>query len=91
MPGKDYAKTEDQASQEQVSRVPAGGQESDMQRLLSTLDQVFSTFQNQLQSKTPEPLKPEAVTAVEAFREISDALDVKAVGKRSTTAPSVSN
>jgi hypothetical protein len=78
MPGKDHAKNEGHASQEQASQPPATtGQASDMRKLLVTLDEVFSTFGNQLKDETPPPFDGNAKVAVDVFNDIVAGLRLK--------------
>lgn len=63
---KDYTKTEEQASQSP----PAPWQASDMGKLLTTLDKVFSTFREQLRDEAPRPFTGNAKIAVDAFNDI---------------------
>lgn len=53
------------------------GQDQSTQPVIDLLTTILDEFKKQVQSSTPPPLIGEAVTAVNAFREISDALDVK--------------
>lgn len=45
--------------------------------VVNLLTGILETFREQVLSKTPPPLVGDAVTAVEAFKEIKDALDLK--------------
>ena len=45
--------------------------------VVDLLNAILEEFRNQAQSGTPPPLVGDAETAVKAFREISEALDVK--------------
>ena len=65
MPAGDNPKAESQAS-----RPPEDTPGSDMQRLLGTLDQVFSTFREQLRTETPEPFADNAKIAADTFNDI---------------------
>jgi hypothetical protein len=77
---KDYAKTEEQASQEQASQPPpATGQVSDTRKVLATLDEVFSTFKNQLQDEAPKPFEGNAKIAVDVFNDIVAGLQLKSL------------
>lgn len=65
MPGKDNPKTEERAYRPQEET-----QASEMNRLLTTLDRVFSTFREQLQTEAPKPFTGNAKIAVETFNDI---------------------
>jgi hypothetical protein len=65
MPARDNPKTE-----EQTYEGPESARGSDMQRLLTTLDQVFSTFKTQLRDEAPKPFNPAAQVAVDTFNDI---------------------
>jgi hypothetical protein len=53
------------------------------QEVVKLLTSILEEFRKQVQSKTPPSLTVEAQKAVDAFKEITDALDVKAVGSSS--------
>ncbi|MCI0601357.1 MAG: hypothetical protein L0Y60_17945 [Beijerinckiaceae bacterium] len=61
-------------------------QEPDTKPVLALLTDIMEEFRKQVQSKTPQPLEPAAILAVNAFKEISDALDVK---PRASSTPQV--
>jgi hypothetical protein len=65
MPARDNPRTE-----EQTYEGPESARGSDMQRLLTTLDQVFSTFKTQLRDEAPKPFNPAAQVAVDTFNDI---------------------
>jgi hypothetical protein len=65
MPARDNPRTE-----EQTYEGPESARGSDMQRLLTTLDQVFSTFKTQLRDEAPRPFNPAAQVAVDTFNDI---------------------
>jgi hypothetical protein len=56
-----------------------GGQDpsTSPQQVVALLNSILEEFKKQVQSKTPPPLTGEAQKAVDAFKEIADALDVK--------------
>jgi hypothetical protein len=72
MPVKDNPKTE-----EQTNEAPESARGSDMHRVLTTLDQVFSTFRTQLEDEAPKPFSPSAQIAVDAFNDIVAGLKFK--------------
>jgi hypothetical protein len=72
MPAKDNPKSEEQAMQSQE-----WGQEGDMRRILSTLNQVFSTFRTQLSDEAPKPFDGAAKVAVDTFNDIIAGLKFK--------------
>lgn len=63
MAGKDNPRVEERTA---IYRPPAG----DMQQLLDTLDEVFSTFRQQLQPGVPRPFPDNALIAVRTFNDI---------------------
>jgi hypothetical protein len=65
MPARDKPKTE-----EQTTNAPEAERLSDMDRVLTTLNQVFSAFGTQLQDATPKPFDGAAKVAVDAFNDI---------------------
>jgi hypothetical protein len=65
MPAKDNPKTE-----EQTNEAPEAARGSDMHRVLTTLEQVFSTFREQLQAETPNPFNDNGKIAVATFNDI---------------------
>jgi len=65
MPARDNPKTEEQAYQP-----PQDPHASDMHRLLSTLDRVFSTFREQLGTEPPKPFTGNAKIAADTFNDI---------------------
>jgi hypothetical protein len=62
---------------------PGGREPATQQQIIDVLNDIFDQVKNQVQSKTPPPLTGAALQAANAFKEISDALDVKAVGSSS--------
>ena len=52
-------------------------QEASTQPVVDLLTHILNEFRKQAQSTTAPPLESEAVKAVEAFKEISNALDVR--------------
>ncbi len=58
------------------------------QEFLALLTGLLEEFKKQVQSKTPAPLTEDAQKAVDAFKEISEALNVRAAGSSSTPASS---
>ena len=74
MPNKDNPKTEERTGESQE-----GSRGSDMQRVLSTLEHVFSTFRNQLQNEAPKPFDGAAKIAVDEFNDIVAGLKFKSV------------
>jgi hypothetical protein len=54
----------------QAYRPPEDAHTSDTQRLLNTLDRVFSTFREQLQTEAPRPFTGNAKTAADTFNDI---------------------
>jgi hypothetical protein len=75
MPAKDNPKTEEQTHE--ALEAARGG--SDMHRVLTTLDQVFSTFRTQLRDETPKPFDGAAKVAVDAFNDIVAGLKFKSL------------
>ncbi|MFZ0134392.1 MAG: fibronectin type III domain-containing protein [Desulfobacterales bacterium] len=65
MPAKDNPKTEGQTNE-----APEAARGSDMHGVLTTLDQVFSTFRTQLRDEAPKPFDGAAKIAVDAFNDI---------------------
>src|SRR5215467_6954964 len=74
MPTKDNPKTDERTSEAQE-----GARGSDMHRVLSTLERVFSTFRNQLQNEAPKPFDGAAKIAVDEFNDIVAGLKFKSV------------
>lgn len=74
MPAKDNPKTE-----EQTHEAPEAARGSDMHRVLSTLDHVFSTFRTQLQDEAPKPFDGAAKIAVDTFNDIAAGLKFKSL------------
>jgi hypothetical protein len=58
-------------------KAETSNQEAATQPVVDLLTHILNEFRKQAQSATPPPLGGEAVKAVEAFKEISNALDVK--------------
>lgn len=61
-----------------------GGNTSN-QAIVDLLTTILDEFRKQVQSRTPPPLTGAALTAVDAFKEISDALDVTATPRARPT------
>ncbi|MGB8981343.1 MAG: hypothetical protein WCC12_05675, partial [Anaerolineales bacterium] len=59
----------------------ASSQVASTQPIVDLLTTILDEFRKQVQGRTPPPLEDAALTAVNAFKEISDALDVKAAPK----------
>jgi hypothetical protein len=74
MPARDNPRTE-----EQTYEGPESARGSDMQRLLTTLDQVFSTFKTQLRDEAPKPFDRAAKVAVDTFNDIVAGLKFKSL------------
>lgn len=74
MAGKDNPKTEEQGMQSLESARGA-----DTNRVLNTLDQVFSTFRTQLKNEEPKPFDGAAKVAVDVFNDITAGLKFKSV------------
>ena len=70
MPGKDYSKTEEQASQSQIGQHPESSQSPEAARLLSTIGGVFSAFREQIKAEAPNPFSDNAKRAVATFKDI---------------------
>ena len=70
MPAKDTSKTEEAAE---------AARGSDMHRVLTTLDQVFSTFRTQLQDEAPKPFDGAAKVAVDVFNDLVAGLKFKSL------------
>jgi hypothetical protein len=66
-------------TEEQESQPLEAARESDMRRLLATLDEVFATFRTQLQGEVPEPFTGAAKTAVDVFNDIIAGLALKSI------------
>jgi hypothetical protein len=75
MKTKNYPQSEEQSSQ------PSASQQPDMNQVLATLSQVFTTFQNQLQNRpqdeAPKPFEGAAKRAVEVFNDIVIGLQLR--------------
>jgi Fibronectin type III domain len=69
---KDSRKTEEQTAE-------APKVTSDNHRILTTLDQVFSTFRSQLQDEAPKSFDRAAIVAVETFNDIIAGLKFKSL------------
>jgi hypothetical protein len=76
---KDPRKTEEQAAE-----TPEVA--SDMHRVLTTLDQVFSTFRTQLQGEAPKSFQGAAKVAVDKFNDIIAGLKFKSLPSALTIA-----
>jgi hypothetical protein len=75
MPDKDYPQTEQQTSQQEPSQPAAAvWPTQDTSQLLATLNQVFATFQRQLQDRATEPFPDTAKAALAKFDAIVAAL-----------------
>lgn len=70
MPAKDTSKTEEAAE---------AARGSDMHRVLTTLDQVFSTFRTQLQDEAPKSFDGAAKVAVDVFNDLVAGLKFKSL------------
>jgi hypothetical protein len=80
MQDKDSTNTE-----EQGLRRPEHMYGSDMRGLLSTLDRVFSTFREQLQTEEPKPFTGNAKIAVDTFNDIAAGLKFQSLRPRAIT------
>ena len=58
-------------------RAEGYGQDPSTQNVVDLLTSILDEFKKQAQTRTPPPLTGSAATAVAAFKEISEALDVK--------------
>ena len=65
----------------------SGGPETSTKPVVDLLSAILEEFKKQVQSKTAPPLVGDALIAVEAFKEISEALDVKKAQSAFSTAP----
>jgi hypothetical protein len=74
MTAKDNPKTE-----ERTLEAPEAARGSDMHKVLSTLDHVFSTFRTQLQDEAPKPFDGAAKVAVDTFNDIVAGLKFKSL------------
>ncbi len=59
--------------------------------VIDLLTAILEEFKQQVQSRTAPPLEGKALIAANAFKEISVALDVKAVGSTLSTALNASD
>jgi hypothetical protein len=66
-----------QRTEEQAAETPEVA--SDMHRVLTTLDQVFSTFRTQLQDEAPKQFEGAAKVAVDTFNDIIAGLKFKSL------------
>jgi hypothetical protein len=57
-------------TKKQTNEAPEVGHWSEKHRVLATLEQVFSTFRQQLQTQTPRPFTGNGKIAVDAFNDI---------------------
>ncbi len=74
MPPKENPKAE-----EQTHEKAEGARGADMHRVLTTLDQVFSTFRTQLRDEPPKPFEAAAKIAVDTFNDIVAGLKFKSL------------
>ena len=65
MPSKDNPKTE-----EQIYQPPEAARSSDMHKVLTALDEIFSTFRTQLRDEVPKPFTRDAKIAVDVFNDM---------------------
>jgi hypothetical protein len=79
MAAKDNAKTEEHASHHAPEST-----HRDMDRILTTLDQVFSTFRSQLRDETPKHFDGAAKVAVDVFNDIIAGLSFKSIPRAVT-------
>jgi len=79
MAAKDNPKTEEQAS-----HAPESTQRADMNRILTTLDEVFSAFRSQLRDEPPKPFDGAAKVAVDVFNDIIAGLKFKSLPRALT-------
>jgi hypothetical protein len=71
-------------TEEQTAEAPEVA--SDMHRVLTTLDQVFSTFRSQLQDEARKPFEGAAKVAVDTFNDIIAGLKFKSLPSALTIA-----
>src|SRR5512144_2357528 len=57
-------------NQEQTDEAPGAARGPDVDTVLTTLNQVFSTLRTQLQDQVPTPFSPAAEVAVATFNDI---------------------
>jgi hypothetical protein len=69
----------DPKAAEQATEAPEATSRHDIGRVLTTLDQVFSTFRTQLQDEAPKPFDGAAKIAVDAFNDIVAGLKFKSL------------
>jgi hypothetical protein len=62
--------------------VGASGLNPSNQTVVDSLTEIMELFRQQVVNKTPPPLEGVADQAVQAFREINEALDLKPAPKR---------
>ncbi len=75
MPDKTYPQAKQPTGQQEPSQPTAPvGSTQDTSQLMLTLNQVFATFQRQLQDQTSEPFPDAAKTALAKFDAIVKAL-----------------
>src|SRR3979411_2337196 len=75
---------DDPKTEEHSSHSPESTQKADMNRVLTTLDQVFSTFRGQLRDETPKPFDGAAKVAVDVFNDIIAGLKFKSLPRALT-------
>jgi hypothetical protein len=73
MPSKDNPKNE-----EQMYQPPDGNRSTDMHKVLTALDEVFSAFRSQLRDEVPKPFTGDAKIAVDVFNDIVAGLRLEA-------------
>jgi hypothetical protein len=71
--------TNDPNAAEQATEAPDVASRHDIGRVLTTLDQVFSTFRAQLQDEAPKPFDGAAKVAVDTFNDIAAGLKFKSL------------
>ncbi len=89
MPDRDDPENREKATDEKTAHAKEFARGSEMHSVLAALDEIFSTFRNQLRTETPQPFNSTAQTAVDKFNDILAGLALKSrpqpfkiVGKR---------